>query len=307
MAQSRLVAAALSQACPGLRVEFVPILTRGDRATGPLTEAGGKALFTEELEAGLLEGKIDVAVHSAKDLPIALAEGTEIAAVPARADARDALLSSDGLGPGQLPISAMVGTGSLRRAALLLSVRPDLRIVPLRGNVDTRIRRVIRSRNGEERLDAAVIAMAGVIRLGLMPSLEERLVPLDAAAFIPAAGQGAVAVQSLSDCGGLSELLRLLDDPPSHQALLAEREVVRAMGADCHSCLAVHVGCYSGAWRGWAMASRVGSVGCDAPGSQDVVRVEGSAPGREMTDGPSRIAEQLVSALDAGGARDFLG
>jgi hydroxymethylbilane synthase len=283
----------------------VPVITRGDRAQGPLHQAGGKALFPEELESALREGAVDLAVHSAKDLPGELAEGTTIAAVAARADARDGLLSAEGWGPAQLPIGSAVGTSSLRRAALLLSVRPDVRIVPIRGNVDTRIRRVVGSHK-EEPLDAALIAMAGVIRLGLAPSLEERLIPLDPAAFVPAPGQGALAVQALAERADLAEAMGALDNPPSRQALLAERKVVRAMSADCHSCMAVHIGCYSGHWRGYAMAARAGAVSRGALGTGDLVRVEAQREEQGDAAAADAVADMLISRLEGAGASGIL-
>src|ERR1035437_8984860 len=159
MAQSQWVADALCTLHPGLRVELVPIVTGGDRYVGPLHEAGGKGLFTAELESALREGTIDLAVHSAKDLPGAVAADLAIVAVPAREDARDALVTVSGATVQSIAAGAVVGTSSPRRGAQVLGMRPDVRIVPLRGNVDTRLRKVLE----EAQVDATLLAMAGLL------------------------------------------------------------------------------------------------------------------------------------------------
>jgi hydroxymethylbilane synthase len=167
LAQSGQVARALETAHPGLRVELVPIVTRGDRLPGDLAAFGGKGLFTEELERGLLDGSLDLAVHSLKDLPVALPAGLTVAAHPPRADPRDVLVSAVAASLDGLPPGAVVLTGSLRRRALILLRRPDLRVEPLRGNVDTRLRRW-----RESGAAAVVLAGAGLVRLGLLAQEE---------------------------------------------------------------------------------------------------------------------------------------
>lgn len=251
MAQSQQVAQALRALHPGLSVELVPIVTSGDRYLGSLHTAGGKGMFTLELETALRDGSVDLAVHSAKDLPAIIGEGLTISAVPLREDPRDALVTADGRAVEELSCGAVVGTSSLRRAMQLLARRGDLRIVPLRGNVETRLRKVL----DERAADATVLAMAGLIRSGLLHTFRKSILPLDAQTFIPAAGQGALALQTAAKNAEVIELLSRLDHADSHAALLAEREVVRGLDADCHSSLAVHVRPFQGAWQGIAGAS----------------------------------------------------
>ncbi|MGC9455175.1 MAG: hydroxymethylbilane synthase [Phycisphaerae bacterium] len=249
LAQAREVAEALESAC-GVWCELVVMSTSGDRRAGPLAAAGGKGLFTAELEEALRDGRLDIAVHSAKDLPIADAPGLCIGAVPSRADARDALVSKDGLSIEDLPRGAKVGTGSLRRRAQVLAHRPDLEIVPIRGNVETRLARALED-GGE--LDAVVVAMAGLVRSGLVGKLAGRLVPLSVEAVTPAAGQGALAVQCRRDDPRLIPMLRRIDDPSAAARLACERAVLRGLGADCHSCVAVHVRPSARGWQGLTM------------------------------------------------------
>jgi hydroxymethylbilane synthase len=251
LAQARAVAEAMP-----VPAELVPISTRGDRARGPLTEAGGKGLFTAELEAALRGGKVHLAVHSAKDLPAVMADDLVIAAVPVRQDPRDALVSASGGGLADLPASPRVGTGSPRRAAQVLAARPDARILPLRGNVGTRVRKL-----REGRFEAIVLAMAGVIRLGLAEDLAGMIWPLAAEDFVPAAGQGALAVQCLAADAWTREILAHVNDPASQAALLAERAVIRGLGADCRAAVGVHVWPQAQTWRGLAAApAREGKV-----------------------------------------------
>lgn len=251
LAQSRLVAGLLESTC-GVRCELVPISTRGDRRASPLADAGGKGLFTAELEDGLRQGRLELAVHSAKDLPVADAPELCIAAAPARADARDALVSRAGHTLESLPRGAKVGTGSLRRRAQLLQRRPDAEVVPLRGNVETRLERALA--DGAE-LDAVVVAMAGLIRCGLTAKLNGCVQPLPVEVMIPAGGQGILAVQCRRDDSRMIPLLRRIDEPAAAGRLMCERAVLRRLGADCHSCVAVHVSSCGDGWRGLAMTT----------------------------------------------------
>jgi hydroxymethylbilane synthase len=224
MAQSGTVARALESAHSGLRVELVPIITSGDRTRGALAEVGGKGLFTQELEEGLIRGELDLAVHSLKDLPAVLPEELQIAAFPERADYRDALISTvadalDSLAPG-----ATILTGSLRRRAQLLCLRPDLRVTAVRGNVDTRLRKW-----RESGAAGVLLAAAGLARLG---HDDLPLHPLDAETFIPAPGQGTLAIETRPE-GPAAELCAVLNHPATARAARAERAVVRAFGADC--------------------------------------------------------------------------
>jgi hydroxymethylbilane synthase len=230
MAQATLVADALRAG--GSTVELVGVTTDGDRSTGPLTESGGTGVFVTQLRARLLDGSIDIVVHSLKDLPTQPAPGLEVAAVPPRADARDALVARDGLTLSTLPAGASVGTGSPRRAAQLLAVRPDLDVRPLRGNVDTRVGRV--GHAGPDALDAIVVAAAGLARLG---RIDEATQLLDPDVMLPAPGQGALAIECRAadvEAGGrLRDLLAPLNDPGSRAAVVAERALLASLEAGC--------------------------------------------------------------------------
>lgn len=221
LAQAAEAEAAL--AAIGLEAERVVIRTQGDRdQRSPLSEIGGRGVFARALEEALVDGEIDVAVHSAKDVPTTLLEGTELAAVPRRGDVRDALVSHDGSGLAALPPGTRVGTGSRRRAAQLLAARPDLEIVPIRGNVDTRLRKLA---DGE--FDAIVLAAAGLGRLGRLSEASE-LFPINV--MLPAPGQGALLLQTRRE---EAESLRACSDPASELSVRAERAMLHEMGAGC--------------------------------------------------------------------------
>lgn len=210
----------------GTRCETVPIATEGDRVLDrPLPEIGGKGVFTEALEAALRDGAIDFAVHSLKDLPVDAADGLVIAAVCERADPRDVLIARSGHSLAGLPRGATVATSSTRRIAQLRAARPDLTVVPLRGNVDTRVRRALA---GE--VDAIVIAAAGVERLGLTGAITEYL-PFDV--MLPAPGQGALAIQCRAGDGVTRGVLAALDDPIARATTTAERAFLAALGGGC--------------------------------------------------------------------------
>jgi hydroxymethylbilane synthase len=223
-AQTELVVAAL-QRTSGVETTVLVIRTSGDKAAKtPAAEMEGQGWFTAELEQALLDGRAEAAVHSAKDLPTVLAEGLAVVAHLERADARDALATRDGTTLATLPEGARVGTSSPRREAFLRALRPDVRAVPMRGNVDTRLRKLDA---GE--VDALLLAAAGLDRLGAGDRATERL---DPQLFVPAPAQGVIAVearidtQAAQDCAGA-------DDPPSAVAARAEREVLRRLGAGC--------------------------------------------------------------------------
>ncbi len=222
LAQSGQVAASLEAAHPGLTVELVAMSTRGDRTSGALAPLGGKGLFTAELEEGLLAGTLDLAVHSLKDVPAARPPGLTIAAFPERADPRDALVS-EAASLAALPHDALVLTGSLRRRAQLLAARPDLDVQGVRGNVATRLARA------RERGAATLLAMAGLERLGMT---DLSLHPLDPRDFVPAPGQGILAIETLADTRAAA-MVTALDHAPTREAALAERAVVAAVGGDC--------------------------------------------------------------------------
>jgi hydroxymethylbilane synthase len=218
--QTETVAAAL-----GVPVEIVPIVTEGDRSSVALTQIGGTGVFVSALRTALLDGEIDVAVHSYKDLPTAPAEGITIAAVPEREDPRDALIARDGMVLGELPPGARVGTGSPRRAAQLNALGLGLEIVPLRGNVDTRLRKVS---DGE--LDAVVLAYAGLRRLGRADEVTEILDPIQ---VLPLPAQGALAIECRASDDGAIEVLAALDHADTRAAVTAERALLAALEAGC--------------------------------------------------------------------------
>lgn len=228
-AQARLVADALT-AASGVAVELVPISTYGDesqQAQLPLETIGGTGVFATELRRALVAGDIDVAVHSLKDLPTGPADGLVIAAIPRREDPRDVLVARDGLTLGELPAGARVGTGSPRRAAQLLALDLGLRVEPIRGNVDSRLRAV-----AEGRYDAVVLARAGLLRLGRADEASEIIDPIQ---MLPAPGQGALAVEVRCGDSNLIAQLAGLDDPDSNAAVRAERSLLAALEAGCSS------------------------------------------------------------------------
>lgn len=231
LAQAEWIRRRIEAANPGLRAELVVIRTSGDRITDvPLHQVGGKGLFVKELEAALLDGSIEAAVHSLKDVPGELAPGLQIAAVPEREDVRDVMITRDGGGLAALPPGARVGTSSPRRQALLRSLFPRLEVVDLRGNVDTRLAKLER---GD--VDGIVLAAAGLRRLGVAPA---HAVPCDPRQFIPAVGQGALALESAA--GPVVAQLRAVEHPPSRQAIDAERAFLVTIGGTCTTPLAAH-------------------------------------------------------------------
>jgi hydroxymethylbilane synthase len=224
--QTNRVIQLLQAAHPGLECDEYVITTAGDRVLDrPLPEIGGKGLFTSELEDALLSGRVHAAVHSLKDLPVEDTPGLVVAAIPAREAAQDALVTSDGRTLSDLPEGARVGTCSLRRTAQLLARRPDLTIVPVRGNVDSRVRKVL---NGE--YDAIVLAQAGLLRLGLQAFIGE-VFSLDV--MLPAPGQGALAVQCRADDKETLHLLSAIHDPMTAAAVDAERAFLSSLGGGC--------------------------------------------------------------------------
>jgi len=204
----------------------IVITTKGDRdLTTALPEIGGKGLFTYELEQALRERRVHAAVHSLKDLPTDEAPGMTIGAIPQRADVRDVLVSPAGLTLEELPNGAVIGTSSIRRQAQILAYRPDLRIQPIRGNIDTRIRKA-----QEGQYDAILLAAAGIIRLGLQEHITQYL-PLDI--MLPAPGQGALAIQCREDDDETLRLLSAIEQPATRQATSAERAFLSGLGGGC--------------------------------------------------------------------------
>jgi hydroxymethylbilane synthase len=229
MAQVSLVAGRVREL--GFEVEVVTIRTQGDRARSEGSMMLERGAFVKDLETALLRGDVDLAVHSAKDLPVAIAGGTELAAFPPRGDARDALVSRGDVPLSGLPSGARVGTESPRRQAFVRMERPDLVVEPVRGNVDTRLSRL----DAGER-DALIVAAAGLVRLGLAGRIAETFA---SDRIVPAVGQGALAVQArLDDPWGAHA--RRIDDRPTRMAVMAERAFLAAMGGGCRAPFAAH-------------------------------------------------------------------
>jgi hydroxymethylbilane synthase len=231
--QAEHVAGLLRRAHAGLEVELVPMVTQGDRIQDrSLAAIGGKGLFIRELEVALEEHRADIAVHSMKDLPSDLPAGLTIAAVLERADARDALLTASAGRLEDLPRGARVGTSSLRRQAQLLAVRPDLKIEALRGNVDTRLRRL----DGGD-MDAIVLACAGLIRLGLESRITARL---DPKMFLPAVAQGVIGIECRGADSRTLGLVAVLESRETRIVMDAERAFAHRLGGSCQSPIAAH-------------------------------------------------------------------
>jgi hydroxymethylbilane synthase len=232
LAQSRGVADAIT-ARTGREVELVGIVSAGDKSREPLTQIGGTGVFVSALRASLLAGDVDIAVHSLKDLPVGPAAGIALAAVPERDDPRDALVGQHGAKLADLPVGATIGTGSPRRAAQLLLLRPDVNPVPVRGNAGTRVAKV---ETGE--LAAVVLAYAGLARIGRLDAVSQLFEPDE---MVPAAGQGALAVECNAGREDLVALLGCIDDVVSRAATTAERSLLAGLQAGC----AAPVGAYA--------------------------------------------------------------
>jgi hydroxymethylbilane synthase len=265
--QSTQVAELLT-ARTGRAVRIVGITTTGDVSKAALTQIGGTGVFVSAVRDGLLSGEVDFAVHSLKDLPTGPAEGIALAAVPARDDPRDALVGRNGAKLADLPPGARIGTGSPRRAAQLLLLRPDVCPVPIRGNADTRLTKID---SGE--VDAVVLAYAGLARLGRLDVVSQ---VFEADEMLPAPGQGVLAVECLAGRPDLIDQLRCVDDAPSRAAAVAERGVLAAMQAGC----AAPIGAY---------AAGTNELRLDAI----VVAADGGAALRASKHGPASQAERL--------------
>jgi hydroxymethylbilane synthase len=282
-AQADRVAARLVAAWPGLRVVTRALETAGDRtqaAGQPLPEIGGKGLFTEELERALRDRDIDLAVHSLKDLPVEDEPDVVLGAVCEREDPRDCLVARDGLALLRLPPGSVVGTSSLRRAAQLRALRADLEVRSIRGNVDTRIRKVL-----DGAFDATVLAAAGVRRLALEGHVSEWLT---LETMLPAPGQGALAVQCRAGDEAVIALLARLDDPGARAETTAERTFLRALGGGCAAPVAARAELSEDALR---MTALVASLD-----GREVVRVEGE--GEPVTLGERLAREALAAGAD---------
>ncbi|MEM8963331.1 MAG: hydroxymethylbilane synthase [Acidobacteriota bacterium] len=290
VAQATTVARRLEALHADVNVELVAIESTGDRLPGDLSKLGGKGLFTLELERGLHEGDLDLAVHSLKDLPVTLPPGLEVVAYPEREDPRDSLISDVASTLVDLPHGATVLTGSLRRGAQLLAQRPDLRIEGIRGNVGTRVEKWRRSGHA-----ATILAQAGLSRLADWDTEDDDQTvpahPLDPLDMVPAPGQGTLAVEVRAGSSA-AELCRALDDPASAWAARVERHVVAAFGGDCTLPLGAWARQEEDTWRLTAI----------------LVTPDGSRTARADVHGddPEELAEHCVDSMRRDGANDVL-
>ena len=276
--QAQWVKDRLAQHWPALRVELVPVKTSGDRFQNiSLSRLGGKGLFVKEIEEALQAGRVDLAVHSVKDVPAVLPPGLTLSVIPQREDPRDVLISPNGETLDELPEGTRVGTSSLRRQALLRHLRPDLDIAMLRGNVETRLRK---QRAGE--VEATILAAAGLKRLGLMPA---RSHILDERVFVPAVGQGALGIETRAGAE-VEELLRPLHHVETGLAVLAERAFLGRLGGSCRTPLAA---------QATARTEGVRLVGLIAsPDGQIVLRGHEHGPPGTAEQLGIRLAERLL-------------
>ncbi len=278
----------------GWQVSLLGMTTQGDQILDrSLSKIGGKGLFVKELEVALAEGRADLAVHSLKDVPMDLPEGFALACVLAREDPRDALVSNHFSSLAELPQGAVVGTSSLRRMVLLKALRPDLRIEPLRGNLDTRLRKL-----DEGHYQAIVLAAAGLKRLGLESRIRCAFEPGE---MLPAAGQGALGIEVRADRHDLREALATLAHLPTWLAVTAERTVSRAMGGSCSMPLAAFIGETDGSGR-MRLEAAWGDPGPDGQGSgQPLVRAGLLASVGDFAEAEA-LGERVAALLRAGGA-----
>ncbi len=285
--QARHVASLLGKRHAGIETSLVEISTAGDRfLQAPLAEIGGKGLFIKEIEDALLEGRADLAVHSLKDMTSLVPEELCIAAVPEREDPRDAFVSPSRVRLGDLPRGASVGTSSLRRQCQLLERRPDLRIVGLRGNVETRLRKM-----REQNLAGVVLAAAGLHRLALNGEITE---VLDPEISLPAVGQGALAIECRRDDEGVVSLLTALEHSPTRATVVAERAFLAELQGGCRVPIAGYAILNGGTLR---LRGLVGS-----PDGTKVVRGEKSGP----SDRGAALGKALAEEIAASGGRTIL-
>jgi len=289
LAQSSVVATALTERL-GRPVELVEILTAGDRSAAAISTIGGTGVFVTALRDALLAGQVDLAVHSYKDLPTAPAAGLTVAAVPRREDPRDVLVARDGLTLGELPVGSTVGTGAPRRMAQLRGLGLGLDVRPVRGNVDTRLRKVA---DGE--LDAVVLARAGLARLGRLAEATEVLDPLQ---VLPAPAQGALAVECRAD-DDVRNLLAGLDDADARATVTAERSLLAALEAGCTAPVGAHAEVAEGD-DGLEIFLRGVVAAIDG---SDAVRLSATAPLHDAEGLGRRLAAELLAV----GATTLLG
>jgi hydroxymethylbilane synthase len=287
MWQAEFVRDALLAAHPGLEVELLGMTTQGDKVLdSPLAKIGGKGLFVKELEVSMLNGDADIAVHSMKDVPVEFPEGLHLTVICEREDPRDAFVSNTYKNLDELPQGARVGTSSLRRQCQLRERRPDLQIIDLRGNVNTRLRKL-----DEGEYDAIILAAAGLIRLGFNDRITRLL---DTDLSLPAIGQGAVGIECRSDDERVNALLAPLNDPETYTRVSAERAMNNRLEGGCQVPIAGHA-----VLKGDTLHLR-GLVG--QPDASAVIRGEISGPAAEA----ERLGLELADDLLARGAREIL-
>ncbi len=300
--QAEHVAALLRAAHPGIHIELVPLVTQGDRIQDrTLAAIGGKGLFIKELEVALEEMRADIAVHSMKDVPADLPDGLIIAAALKRADPRDALVTASGVGSiKELPRGAVVGTSSLRRQAQVRALRPDLRIESLRGNVDTRLRKLDTGEKGMSgaesgrdpgRMDAIVLACAGLIRLGLESRITARLDPEDC---LPAVTQGVIGIECRRSDAATVSFLQALEDPATRVCMDAERAFAARLGGSCQSPIAAYAELGAGRIRLRGLVAE--------PDGSRLLRDELSG----SAENPAALGRQLAERVLAAGAGPLL-
>ncbi len=280
--QAEYIKSGLEAAHPGIEVELLAMTTRGDKILdAPLAKVGGKGLFVKELETAMLEGRADIAVHSMKDVPMAFPAGLELSIICSREDPRDALVSNDYRSLAQLPAGSRVGTSSLRRQCQLRQQRPDLSILDLRGNVNTRLRKL-----DEGGYDAIILASAGLLRLGMAQRIAQSI-PVEQS--LPAGGQGAVGVETRCDDARMQALLAPMHHRATAECVIAERSMNKQLEGGCQ----VPIACY-------AIADP------DAPGQLWLRGLVGRPDGTEILVSEHRAVRSEAEALGVTVAMDLL-
>jgi hydroxymethylbilane synthase len=288
LAQTRLIMQMLKEKQPRLEMEIVPIAAAGDQNTDdPLWKLEGIGFFTTQIEKALLGNKADIAVHSFKDLPTAQTPGLTLAAVPVRENPADVLVCNQKISSlADIPAGAVIGTSSLRRQAQALRFHPDLKVRPLRGNVNTRLRKL-----DEEQYDILIMAAAGLIRLGM----QERIsLWFDPAEFLPAPAQGALAVQTRTDDKATTEQVKRIDDTQTRRIVLAERQVLRRLHPGCHAPVGVFARKQGDVIRIFAFASK--------PDGSHFLRKEIEGPFEQA----EKLADELAGQMLSAGAKQIL-
>ena len=287
--QAEFVRDELMRAHPGLEVELLGMTSRGDQLLDvPLAKVGGKGLFVKELETALLDGSADIAVHSMKDVPMEFPQGLELGVICEREDPRDAFVSNTYASLAELPAGAVVGTSSLRRECQLRARRPDLSVKFLRGNVNTRLRKL-----DEGEYDAIILASAGLIRLGFSERIAERIAEADS---LPAGGQGAVGIELRSGDADTAQLLQAVHHEPTARRVIAERAMNRRLEGGCQ----VPIACYAELLDGGQRLHLRGLVG--SPDGATILRAEAEAPAADAEQLGIAVADDLLSQ----GAGDIL-